>query len=90
MQLKGRDRASASVLQAIRTGALVEFASGSVLVTRGGDLSVRSAVRVSPVRDHSGQIIGAALLFSAARKESNARRLRSTRCRPGSDPAASR
>src|SRR6266571_469383 len=58
MQLKGRDRASASVAHTLRTGALVEFASGSVLVTRGGDLH-RIGGTVSPVRDHNGQIIGA-------------------------------
>src|SRR5688572_8566005 len=66
VQLKGRDRASAAVAQAIATGTLVEFASGSVLITHEGELRPVGGT-VSPVRDHTGHIV-APPLFSVMRQ----------------------
>jgi two-component system, NtrC family, response regulator AtoC len=62
MQLKGRDRASASIARAIRTDALVEFPSGSVLVNQQGELH-RIGGTVSPIRDHNGRNTGATVIF---------------------------
>ncbi|MDP8979125.1 MAG: sigma 54-interacting transcriptional regulator [Acidobacteriota bacterium] len=68
LQLKGRGRIGDSVSQAIRTGALVELPGGIVLVTRqGAERPVQGTV--SPIRDHNGEVNGAAIVFGAARED---------------------
>jgi transcriptional regulator with PAS, ATPase and Fis domain len=71
MQLKGHHRTSAYVGRAIRTAALIEFEEGCVLVCHGGDQHPIGG-SVSPIRDHSGQITGATIVFGGAREESAA------------------
>jgi PAS domain S-box-containing protein len=68
MQLKGRLRSSALVTSVCQTGALAEFDSGSVLVTREGE-GRRIGGSVSPIRDHNGQVTGAVIIFGGAKKE---------------------
>jgi len=68
MQLKGRDRVSTWVWQAIHTGKLVELVSGSALVTRGGELH-RIGGTISPARDHREQVVGATIVFGGAHAE---------------------
>ena len=67
MQFKGRQRASAAVLEAARTGNLVEFAGDTLLVTKGGDLQ-RIGGTAAPVRDHNGNTIGAIIVFGNAKQ----------------------
>ncbi len=70
MQLRGRIRASGAVLEAIKTGNLVELPPGAVLVTRSGELHAIGGT-VSPVRDHEGKTTGAAIVFGTAKKDGN-------------------
>jgi PAS domain S-box-containing protein len=67
MQIKGRYRASAAITEATNTGKLVEFAGDTLLVTRGGDLQQIGGT-VAPVRDHTGNPIGATVVFGSAKQ----------------------
>ncbi len=68
LQLKGRDRASASVNRATRTGTLAEIQAGSAVVTREG-AERRIGGTISPIRDHKGEITGAVIVFGGTREE---------------------
>jgi two-component system, NtrC family, response regulator AtoC len=71
LQLKGRERASTYVLQTVRQGELAEFAGGTVLVTREGDLRAIGGT-VSPIRDPEGRITGATIVFGGTKQERTA------------------
>lgn len=66
MQLKGRERISGLLAQAARTDCIVELPSGGMLVNRRGDL-LQIGGTISPVRDHTGQITGATIVFGGVR-----------------------
>src|SRR5262245_37709102 len=71
MQLKGHRRTSVYVLRAVRTEAIEEFDEGCMLVRRAGD-SRPIVGSISPIRDHSGQISGATIVFGGTKGERTA------------------
>jgi transcriptional regulator with PAS, ATPase and Fis domain len=71
MQLKGHRRTSSFVQRAIRNDALEEFEEGCLLISRGGEARPMGG-SISPIRDHSGQITGAAIVFGGAKEERDA------------------
>jgi PAS domain S-box-containing protein len=68
MQLKGHRRTSSFVQRAIRNEALEEIEEGCLLISRGGEARPIGG-SISPIRDHSGQITGATIVFGGVKEE---------------------
>ena len=68
LQLKGHQRISSYLQRAVRKEALEDLEAGCVLVSRSGKLSAIGGT-ISPIRDHSGAINSAAIVFGGAKEE---------------------
>jgi PAS domain S-box-containing protein len=71
MQLKGHGRTSSFVQRAIRNDALEEFEEGCLLISRAGEARPIGG-SISPIRDHSGQITGATIVFGGVKEDRDA------------------